>query len=778
MIQRTRARHFKACSDWSELKTLKSNAPHNPPTLPRCPVFLSSHGVTPSETNTDIEACMYLEHLVRRDMDSSSPSESPSSASCNRRWQCPKSNRSTNDEHPFITFRRFADAQFASLTRAISDFPFSSSSPSGEDPLSRDFEDGIASRIKAWTKTRREMMEKMCDEMHRSSEDQQTRRQRRLDEMSQWGASSDEAKAESAKNRGRGRDDVAMPSPKPPESEKRLLELGWDGQQRLVSQNPKSNQTREAGIEKSGSSTDANRNGKRTTVRASDSKFQQGRDVPEDVDPFTQPGMTLPWLVNDAYSPLRLDHSLPRKPDGTSSEHRSINPWNHSVMEWYSLLAEPGNRQDGSPYKSINWRAAFHDLLDCHRLRDDTMQTCPKSAYAYSPSLAPGHWISILFQRGSLDPLTPPMTSHRSEPSERASRFRGGQSPHEWTIRPWYTQFHTPEDKGSVLSAIPRNSDTNNGFLPREYASAHIPQDTSTARGELMQLGQAKTPDDRSMATALDDFHAPFLPTALLMTAIPAFMRTAGEQRSLSASNKADCGNEMDILEEVLDEVVHKPSRIEPAMPQAATFGGFLGSAQGGDHGDGLQSAVPGAKKESQTTDTLTSALSSPSNGLFPPFSPHFPPLPSSKTSTSSYFYDNSDGMSSPDSVVSTVTTVETRTQPDGNSETKRVVKRTFADGHEESDQWVETQSDTPESRKPLSYDHSQSSGEDQRQQNHLRGHSRIASMALPSSGRFEPDDPSTPFHSSSAEFSAPMEPSQTTRKERAEKKPAGWFWN
>ena len=61
-----------------------------------------------------------------------------------------------------------------------------------------------------------------------------------------------------------------------------------------------------------------------------------------------------------------------------------------------------------------------------------------------------------------------------------------------------------------------------------------------------------------------------------------------------------------------------------------------------------------------------------------------------SSTSASSWSMATDD---SPDSVVSTLTTTETRTLPDGSVETRRVLKKRFADGREESNETVETKS-------------------------------------------------------------------------------------
>jgi hypothetical protein len=69
-----------------------------------------------------------------------------------------------------------------------------------------------------------------------------------------------------------------------------------------------------------------------------------------------------------------------------------------------------------------------------------------------------------------------------------------------------------------------------------------------------------------------------------------------------------------------------------------------------------------------------------------------------SSTSASSWTMATDD---SADSVVSTLTTTETRTLSDGSVETRRVLKKRFADGREESNETVETKTALASSTKP-----------------------------------------------------------------------------
>jgi hypothetical protein len=73
----------------------------------------------------------------------------------------------------------------------------------------------------------------------------------------------------------------------------------------------------------------------------------------------------------------------------------------------------------------------------------------------------------------------------------------------------------------------------------------------------------------------------------------------------------------------------------------------------------------------------------------------------SSSSSSTSWSRWGSRQEESRDSIVSTMTTTERRTLPDGTIETKRVLKKRFADGREESDESVERQSSPPSYTRP-----------------------------------------------------------------------------
>lgn len=83
-------------------------------------------------------------------------------------------------------------------------------------------------------------------------------------------------------------------------------------------------------------------------------------------------------------------------------------------------------------------------------------------------------------------------------------------------------------------------------------------------------------------------------------------------------------------------------------------------------------------------------------------------PSDTQDTSNSSAFWSSTSASSwsskaadDPDSVISTLTTTETRTLPDGSVETKKVLKKRFADGREESNESVEKKNAQASSLRP-----------------------------------------------------------------------------
>jgi hypothetical protein len=102
--------------------------------------------------------------------------------------------------------------------------------------------------------------------------------------------------------------------------------------------------------------------------------------------------------------------------------------------------------------------------------------------------------------------------------------------------------------------------------------------------------------------------------------------------------------------------------------------------------------------RENNASTLLTDHSSNAENADEPP---SFTSSSSSSTSSWSRWSTQEENK---DSVVSTMTTIERRTLPDGTMETKRVLKKRFADGREESNECVERQmSPSPDSQPAVS---------------------------------------------------------------------------
>lgn len=146
---------------------------------------------------------------------------------------------------------------------------------------------------------------------------------------------------------------------------------------------------------------------------------------------------------------------------------------------------------------------------------------------------------------------------------------------------------------------------------------------------------------------------------------------------------------EQDFVDDLVDKVT------EPLTPYPL-FGSILSAA------DAIVSAIDQAQKEGQeamkeTAQSTDAASTEESTSSYS----------TSSSSSSSYSYDSSvssalDNSGKPSkSIVSTLTSTITRTLPDGSIETKRVLKRRFNDGSEESDESVEVKNLPSTPREP-----------------------------------------------------------------------------
>jgi len=139
------------------------------------------------------------------------------------------------------------------------------------------------------------------------------------------------------------------------------------------------------------------------------------------------------------------------------------------------------------------------------------------------------------------------------------------------------------------------------------------------------------------------------------------------------------------------DDMFDEIDKAVESLVQMPLFGSILSAA------DGILSAVEQSQQaiddevaKPLEDDTQLDQASTDGTALESPANEQRQYWSSSSSSTSSSWYDSTDD--DPRSVVSTLTTTERRTLPDGSVETRRVLKKRFADGTEESNESVEVQ--------------------------------------------------------------------------------------
>ncbi|KIX09702.1 uncharacterized protein Z518_00783 [Rhinocladiella mackenziei CBS 650.93] len=207
---------------------------------------------------------------------------------------------------------------------------------------------------------------------------------------------------------------------------------------------------------------------------------------------------------------------------------------------------------------------------------------------------------------------------------------------------------------------------------------------------------------------------------------------------------------------DLIDDLVDKATSPLTSFP---LFGSILSAA------DAIVSAVDQAQKELEEI----SEEASPDDGSEPAPAAQEPTTSSySATSSSSSSYEDSfssfpssDGFDPSKSVIATLTSTVTRTLPDGSIETKRVLKRRFADGSEESDESVEM--------KNLPSTHRTNDAKDSVE-------TRNPSPTLIQAQWPEPRPTARPVQDAIAEHQQKLKIEQQDQKE-ARAKRSGWFW-
>ena len=176
--------------------------------------------------------------------------------------------------------------------------------------------------------------------------------------------------------------------------------------------------------------------------------------------------------------------------------------------------------------------------------------------------------------------------------------------------------------------------------------------------------------------------------------------RRWGPWRRAEEGQKQTEQDEIEMQEDSIDKLVDD---LPESIARSPVFGGLLSAA------DSIVSAVEQGIEDvlKQTEqEPLADEESTPSAGPAESDEPESTPYTSlADSSSSSYSYSSNSSSSyssssdqEPGAIISTLTTTVTRTLADGSVETKRVFKKRFADGTEESDESTEVKSIPPRS--------------------------------------------------------------------------------
>lgn len=523
------------------------------------------------------------------------------------------------------------------------------------------------------------------------------------DEVQKWRAFLDAARTDQSREQARPEKNTS-----PSVNEK----LGWDGRQIVGANTSRAVETTKDRDERFIVSTSGgNVNLKRVVDRWDEGQgFWMDKDDSRldfntitNQDPFAEPYQAVPWLLTDDYSPLCLDGSLPYKlhqsfykTDADDSYFRN----DYQPGDLYPRFAsESIMRHDPRIAGKVNWRAAFHDLLEVHHKATLVPSSHLTNAINFSTTINPGRWISYLVDQGSLGPKW--RTLPETDLSYGPYRFRYGRSTEAWAVSSFLgarfirdrnsvspvPQYGSYEIKNDSLDCIANSAERANSEAVRAAYSERLGQNPSpqTPRNN----NQSNSPKEVSDAEWLS--HRP----AFAEAAISLIRNPDTAQATLRTVDRVLRLIENPELEDEVERILNKTfGGVDLTAPRV--FEGWLDvvdhlyrnehfetwkatkEAVEAQHHDVYGISVKDIESESSGSSSTSSSDSKPSS-----FSS------SSSASHSSTF--DSTLKDSPESIISTLTTVRSRTLPDGRVETKRVLKKRFADGREEKSESTET---------------------------------------------------------------------------------------
>jgi hypothetical protein len=492
----------------------------------------------------------------------------------------------------------------------------------------------------------------------------------RGDEMRKWGCGVD-AVAGNTKTATTTPSDVE--SPKTKKSSGFLDWLGWDGRQK-------------------DEHIHHNLDGCRSPMTMPSVRMTvPEKDKSDTLNPFSgNMSEALNWLLTNEYSPVFLRGHIPKDVDhGGPSFYHALH---HPHWPDFRAASSPDRFEDELRFR-VPWCDAFEDLASLHyngHMIDRDEPTRTSSA----------QWLNDMIKRGSLGPIM--------------SRGLGGP---QWSTE--YARSVLPFISGrkpqSISSPAAPPSDPTEGDLDNEDG---LEPDPVLKAFDIIR--EAARLDD-----ALDDFDIPKHPISEISdNLIHALIKDLMKPGILQEFRQLGFTSEAQVLKSLLgdsaDSVVNNsflmagPEVIAAAMRAVAASESELTRTESNTEEALDELSLYERQKQPVALEDWSKAQLMTSREELANLSPNdhstsleeaddHPSAISSSSSTSSWSrWGDEDGKK--DSIVSTMTTTERRTLPDGTVETKRVLKKRFADGREESNESVERQMSSPSnSRSPVS---------------------------------------------------------------------------
>jgi hypothetical protein len=625
----------------------------------------------------------------------------------------PSTNSATPEsENPFIAFRRFADSQFSSLVQSFTGIPWLFAEPGPTEHWAK-MEKLMAKRRDALFQRRDGWMEALEHDAPELSADPKST-DRREKEMQKWGAVSDTTR----RDRPRwGQASDGESASKCPEK------LGWDGKQRsgasTNSQCGKGNKFRERfWVQTAQGEVDLHpvvddRNEDRGVwVAEEDARLQFANLT--DQDPFSQPDQALPWLLTDDYSPLYLDRTLPYKLHPSfyimDAEDSCFRKECQGGDVHPRFAAQSVSRHDPRIADMVNWRDAFHDLLDVHhRGERSSLANARDEVGSFSPLIGPGTWISYLISAGSLGSQW--HVSSVPGSAFQPYRFRYGNSSNAWAVWPRMGRLFVRDGTGMFPLAPfgeyePKNDSL--AVISQTFDSTPISRDLlgqiesrSSAKLEQAMTAEANQTAEaqqhlRMLSETMEDNEWRSFRPAFTKAAFSLIRNPDTEQSTLRTVDRVLRLIENPELEDEVEKILSRTfSGIDPTSLRL--FKDWFKGADDvlhRDHSEEWKAAKQAVDAEHpevygvKFTEPETELASTPSSSS----SSASASASSVSSSSYSYIYDSASHTQPPTSIISMLTTVETRTLPDGRLETKTVLKKRFADGREENTESLETQ--------------------------------------------------------------------------------------